>query len=134
MTSFPLPSFPPSVSPHVFDERQAPRNIGKLRWRGDMIGRLPWRHQVHHRLPAEELAAQRLRRVHRDESLAKDADPVAQTLGFIQVVGADEDRAALPTQRLDEIAHRLGSFGIQPAGRLVQEEDRRLVEQRAGDG
>ena len=90
--------------------------------------------QVHHGLPAEELAAQRLGRVHGDQPLLEHADAVAQPLGLVQVVRAEEDRAPLPAQRLDEVAHRLGGFGVQRGGRLVQKHDRRLVQQRAGDG
>ena len=102
---------------------------------GDHLGvRRARRRQVHHCLPAEELAAQRVGCVHGDQVLSKDADPFAQPLRLVQVVRAEEDRAALPAQRLDEVAHGLGGFRIQRAGGLVHEDHRRLVEQRPCDG
>ena len=46
---------------------------------------------------------------------------------------AEEHGAALPAERDDEFAHRLRGVGIEPRGRLVEEEDAWLVQRRARD-
>lgn len=92
------------------------------------------RGELHDGLAAEQLAAQGLGGADRDEALAKDGDAVAEALGFVQVVGADEDGAPLPFEGFDEVAHGPGGFGVQPAGGFIQKEDGRLVQESARDG
>ena len=91
------------------------------------------RRQMHHRLPPEKLAAQRIGRVHGDQPLAEYADPLAQPLRLVQVVGAEEDRAPLASQRLDEVAHGLRGLRVERGRRLIEKHHRRLVEQRPRD-
>ena len=83
---------------------------------------------------AAPVAPQAGRRVHLQQRAAHDPDAVAQPLGLVEVVGADHDRAAQLAQRGDEVAHRLGRRWIEAAGRLVEVDHLRLVQQRAGDG
>mgnify|MGYP002389126857 CR=1 FL=1 len=87
--------------------------------------------QVDHGLPAEELAPQRVGGIDRDEVLLEHADAVTQPLRLVQVVGAEEDGAALAAEGLDEVAHGLGCLRVQRGRRLVEEHDRRLVQQGA---
>jgi hypothetical protein len=49
-------------------------------------------------------------------------------------VRAEEDGTALTTQRDDELADSLCRIGIEAGRRLVEEQDARLVQRRAGDG
>ena len=80
------------------------------------------------------MAPQAGRGVHAQQRAAHDPDPVAEPLGLVQVVGADHDAAAELAQRGHEVADRLGGRRIEAAGRLVQVDHLRLVQQRAGDG
>ena len=54
-------------------------------------------------------------------------------LRFVQVVRRDEDRDARLRERVDEPPELAARQRIDAAGRLVEEEDRRLVEDRAAE-
>src|SRR5439155_10234767 len=73
-------------------------------------------------------------RVHLDERLADDPDPVAEALRLVEVVRADHDRASGVAETADEVADVLGRGWIERARRLVEVDDLRLVEQGARDG
>ncbi len=66
--------------------------------------------------------------------LLDDADAVAETVSLVQVVGADKDGTPLAAQLLDKVAHHTGRLRVEGRSRFVQEQHRRLVEQRTGDG
>ncbi len=68
------------------------------------------------------------------EVAVEDADPVAEPLGLVEVVGAHQDRPARVAEAGDDLADGLRGLGVEPAGRLVEVDDPRLVEQRPGDG
>ena len=103
------------------------------------------RHEVDERLRparADELdpdagravaAPQARRRVDLEQRSAHDPDPVAQPLGLVQVVRADDDRATLVAEGGDEVTDRLRRARVQRAGRLVEVEHLRLVDERARD-
>ncbi len=66
----------------------------------------------------------------------QNRDPVGQDLHLTQVVaGQHHGLAFAPVQFFQhELAQSTGACRIQAAGRLVHQQDRRIVEQRAGDG
>ena len=82
--------------------------------------------------PAER-AAQPGRRVDPQQAAAHERDPVAQPVRLVEVVGGEDDRPALSAHRLDRLADDVGRLGVERGRRLVEEDDRRLVEQRPGD-
>ena len=63
-----------------------------------------------------------------------DADPVADPLGLGQLVGVEQDRPLLLLQLEEEVADGLGALRVKVRRGLVEEEHRRVVDQRAGDG
>ena len=64
--------------------------------------------QVEDHLPAKQLRAQPVGRIDHQQAAFEHRDPVAQPVGFIQIVGAQEDCSAFLTQIGDEIAHQVG--------------------------
>ena len=64
----------------------------------------------------------------------EDADPVAHLLHLVQQVRREQHRDALvraqPLDQQQQLAHTLG---VDVDGRLVQDQDRRLLDQRVGD-
>ena len=72
--------------------------------------------------------------VGQDPAVADDDHPLGQRLDVVHVVGGEDDGdAALAVQPADELAHRQLGRRIEADGRLVEEEQRRLVQQRRGD-
>ena len=59
--------------------------------------------------------------------MAEERDTVAEPVGLVEVVRAQEHGPTLATQRDDEVAHRLRRVGIETGRRLVEEQDARLV-------
>lgn len=62
-----------------------------------------------------------------------DRDAVAEGVGLVQVVGGDEDRHAVRAQPADLVPHVRPTLRVQAGGRLVQEDDLRLVDDAEGD-
>ena len=87
----------------------------------------------------EQLAAkageQRRRRVERDDLAdVHDRDAVAQPLRLVEVVRREQDRqVAAGAQAGDHVEQLVPDPRVQPDGRLVEEQDARLGDQRAGD-
>ena len=79
-------------------------------------------------------ASQPRGRVDQQQRAAHDADPVAEPLRLVEIVGADHDRAPGVAQRGDEVADHLGGRRVERAGRLVEVDHLGLVEQRPRDG
>ena len=66
--------------------------------------------------------------------MADDDDPLRQRLDVVHVVGGEQDGdAALAVQALDHLAHGELRRRVQADGGLIEEEDRRLVQQGRGD-
>ena len=63
---------------------------------------------------------------------AHDRHPVAQPLRLLQPVGGEEDRDPAVPQRGDQAVHLVRRHRVKPRGRLVQEHDRRVVQQGPG--
>ena len=62
-----------------------------------------------------------------------DPDPVGELVGLLQVLGGEEDGGALVVQLRDLLPDRLAADRVEAGGRLVEEEDRGLVNQRRGE-
>ncbi len=58
----------------------------------------------------------------------ENADAVTQSVGFVQVMGTQEDGSAFFTQLLDEISHQVSRLWIETRCGFVQEENARLVQ------
>jgi hypothetical protein len=59
---------------------------------------------------------------------------IAQTLGFVHVMGCEEDRPPFFLQFADDIPQVPPGLGIQSGRRLVQEQEKGIPNQRASDG
>src|SRR5690606_19470404 len=63
----------------------------------------------------------------------QNSDAVAQTFGFVQVVGREENRRAAAVQVADVIPELPSQFDVYAGGRLVEDEDRRIMDERLCD-
>ena len=79
---------------------------------------------------AGELAA---RALGDDPSLVDDPDAIAEALRLLHVVRGVEDGHALPAELLDARQDRVPALRVDADGRLVQDEQLRLVEQADAD-
>ena len=68
-----------------------------------------------------------------DPSLVEDRDPVGELLGLVQVLRGEQHRRALPGELLDAVPHLDARLRVEPGGRLVQEDHRRIPDQAHGD-
>ena len=62
-----------------------------------------------------------------------DHDLVGELCDLRENVAGDENRAAAPGEGAQEVAQPADSFRIEPVRRLVEDEQLRVAEQRAGD-
>ena len=85
-------------------------------------------------LPVAVVAAQAGRGVDPQEAAANERDAVAQAIGFIEVVGREDDRPPGAPELFDRLADDERRLRVERGGRFVEEDDRRVVEQRPGDG
>ena len=75
--------------------------------------------------------AQRRRAVEREQPLVKHGDAVGQPLRFVEIVRRDEDRASCRAPLVEQASDAASDLGIEARGRLVEQQDRRRVQQRA---
>ena len=68
-----------------------------------------------------------------DPSLVQDRDPVGELFGLVQVLRGEQHRRALPGELLDAVPHLDASLRVEPGGRLVQEDHRRVPDQAHRD-
>src|SRR3990172_6112255 len=66
--------------------------------------------QVENDLASVQFGAQILRGVHRDQAGFENANAVAQSVSFVQVVGAQEDGASQRFELLDKITYKLAKM------------------------
>src|SRR5207253_8148076 len=67
-----------------------------------------------------------------DPALVHDRDPVAESLGFVEVVGREQDRyVAARAQLLDHVEQLVPDAGIETHRRLVEKEHSRIREEGA---
>ena len=63
-------------------------------------------------------------------ALVEYRDPVGELIGFLEVLGGEEDGDAIGHQLADDFAHRATAARIQSRRRLVQENDLRVADER----
>jgi len=86
---------------------------------------------LEHRAPREDLL-ELGNASHRDDpSRMHERDPVA-ALGLVEVMSRHDQRDARRGERVDQMPELPSREGIDPSRRLVEEDDLRLVQQRAG--
>src|SRR5262249_5923974 len=69
-----------------------------------------------------------------DLAVVDDGQPVAQPIGLVHVVRADENREiAFAAQLLEQLPDDATALRIEPGGGLVEEEDARAVDEAARD-
>ena len=62
-----------------------------------------------------------------------DHEPVAQLLGLVHVVGGEHQRDALTLELVEALPQQVARLRVEPGGRLVEQQQLGLVDQRAGD-
>ena len=67
--------------------------------------------------------AKTLDRIPDQLALADDADPVGHFLGFLDIMGGEDDRRAVGAQFSHQFPHIAAQLDIDAGGRLVQEQD-----------
>ena len=83
---------------------------------------------------AADLGLERGRRALGDDlAVVDDPDPVGELVGLLEVLGGEEDGRALVVERFDLLPDRLAADRVEAGGRLVEEEDARLVDERRGE-
>src|SRR6185436_9394224 len=63
-----------------------------------------------------------------------DRDTIAQTLGFLHVVRGQNDRSPFRLELGDEVPELATRLRIESGGRLVEKQQLRIPDERAGDG
>jgi hypothetical protein len=91
------------------------------------------RPDAHLQAPAEQLLAELGGAVDEAQGRVQDRHPVAEPLGFFEAVGGEEDRHVPLPQRSDEVMDLARRHRVEPGGGLVEEEDRRVGQQRPGE-
>jgi hypothetical protein len=69
-----------------------------------------------------------------DLAVIHDGYAVAELLGFLHVVGGEDDGAALLLEGVDEIPEVTAGLGVEAGGGLVEEEQFGVAEEGAGHG
>ena len=68
-----------------------------------------------------------------DRALVDDHEPIAELLGLVHVVGGEEQRGALLLEAEQPVPEDVAGLRVEAGGRLVEEQDARIVDQRPGD-
>ena len=68
-----------------------------------------------------------------DLGLVHDHEPVAQLLGLVHVVSGQHERDAALLEPVEPVPEQVPGLRVEPGRRLVEEQDRRLVDERSGD-
>ena len=68
-----------------------------------------------------------------DLRLVHDDEPVAQLLRLVHVVGRQDERHAALLEPVQPLPEQVPGLRVEPGRRLVEEQDRRLVDERACD-
>ena len=67
-----------------------------------------------------------------DQTVVDDREPIAELVGFLQVLRREEDRRPALVDAADLVPDRQPAGGVQPGRRLVEEEHLGLVHERRG--
>ena len=77
-------------------------------------------------------ALERLGRVEReDPAVVHDRHALAELVGLLHVVGGEQDRLPLAVELAEDLPQRQATLRVKAGGRLVEEQHRRAVEDRA---
>jgi hypothetical protein len=68
-----------------------------------------------------------------DLTVIDDGDVAAQGLGFLEVMRGEDDRRALRVETGQELPHAAAHLDIHAGGRLIEDQQARLVDQGAGN-
>jgi len=68
-----------------------------------------------------------------DPAVIDDADVAAQLLGLLQIMGGEDDGDALLVEFGEKAPHRAAQLDIDPGGRLIEDQQSRLMNQGASD-
>ena len=82
---------------------------------------------------AERLAAELVGRRQGDEPAAGDERDLVARLGLVDVLGRDEQRPALVAQPMELVPDSASQERVDARRRLVEEQQRRIVHERAGE-
>jgi hypothetical protein len=63
----------------------------------------------------------------------EDHDPLGQGVGLFEVLGGEQHGGTGSDELADRLPQREAALEVEPGGRLVQEQHRRLVHKRRGD-
>jgi hypothetical protein len=66
-------------------------------------------------------------------AVVEDDQPVAQALGLVHEVGREEDRLALLEQVLQPLPHQVARLRVEAGGRLVEQQQVGVVDERAAE-
>ena len=66
-------------------------------------------------------------------AVVEDDEPVAQALGLVHEVGRQQDRLALLEQVLQALPHQVTRLRVEAGGRLVEEHQVGVVDERAAE-
>ena len=69
-----------------------------------------------------------------EPAVVHDHQPVAQLLGLVHVVRGQDQRDAALLEPEQPVPHHVPGLRVQAGGGLVEDQDLRLVDERAGDG
>ena len=103
--------------------------VGEL-WRNELQRVLQMQRQL---LSAELAHELRLVFDQNDLALADHTDPISHFLGFVDVMRGQDDCDASRLERAHQLPHVASQLDIDAGGRLVEEQDLRLMRQRLGD-
>ncbi len=79
---------------------------------------------------ASALAAQLVQGpLEHEAAVMHQAEAVAQSLGLVEPVSGDDDGPSLAPQLRDVVENRLAAEDVEPARRLIEQHDRRIVDQ-----
>ena len=82
--------------------------------------------------PGEEAVAELVGAADRAQPRVEDRHPVAEPLCLLEPVGGEKDGDAAVAQPVDQVVHLPARHRVEPGGGLVEEEDRRIAEEHAG--
>ena len=85
------------------------------------------------RVGADRLLERRRRVEREDLAVVHDRHALAQAVGLLHVVRQQHDRLAVGVQLAEDLPQREPALRVEAGGRLVEEQDRRPVEDRARD-
>ncbi len=64
--------------------------------------------------------------------MVDDGQPIAQPLGLLHEMGGEQDGLAPAQQLLEAVPDQMSRLRIEPGGGFIQEQQLRVIDQRAG--